>query len=403
MNQSSPDPLLRFRPEFPILEKTTYLISNSLGAMPRSAAAALAEYAETWATRGVRAWADSWWDMSVTVGDEIAPLLGALSGSVSMLPNVTVASAVAFSCLDYAPARNRIVMIEGEFPSVRYVYESLATRLGAKIVTVPSPGADGLAADEDRILAAIDDRTALVAVSHVLFKSAFVLDVVPIAEHCRRVGALLVLDAYQSVGALPISVDSLGVDLLVGGVLKWLCGGPGAAFLYVRPELRKRLAPSLTGWMAHPAPFDFDPPPMRYRDDAFRFLLGTPAIPALYAAREGPRLVAEAGVAAIREKSLRQTSRLIGHAERRGWRCSTPRDPSRRGGTAAVDFDHALEVSRELNARDVIVDYRPGVGIRLSPHFYTEDRELDRAFEAMDEIRATGAWRRWRGRPTLVT
>ena len=399
----STDTLLRFRPEFPILESTTYLISNSLGAMPRAAARALAEYTDTWATRGVRAWADGWWDMSVVVGDRIAPLLCASPGSVSMLPNVTIASAVVLSCPEYKPPRNRIVMIEGEFPSVRYVYESLATRLGAEIVVVPSPGGDGLSADEERILAAIDERTALVAISHVLFKSAFVLDVAPIAEKCRRVGAFLVLDAYQSVGTLPVSVEVLGADMLVGGVLKWLCGGPGGAFLYVRPDLRVRLLPALTGWMAHPAPFDFEPPPMRYREDTFRFQLGTPAIPALYAAREGSAIVAEAGIEAIREKSLRQTSRLIALAERRGWRCSTPRDPARRGGTAAVDFENALEVSRELNARDVLVDYRPGVGIRLSPHFYTEDRELDEAFEAIDEIRAEGAWRRWQGRPSLVT
>ncbi len=396
------DPLLRFRPEFPILEKTTYLISNSLGAMPRAAGRALAEYADTWATRGVRAWADTWWDMSVAVGDRVAPLLGAPPGSVSMLPNVTIASAVVLSCLEYAPPRNRIVMIEGEFPSVRYVYESLATRLGAEIVVVPSPGGDGLSADEERILAVVDERTALVAISHVLFKSAFVLDVAPIAEKCHRVGALLVLDAYQSVGTLPVSVEALGVDVLVGGVLKWLCGGPGGAFLYVRPDLRARLAPALTGWMAHPAPFDFEPPPMRYREDPFRFLLGTPAIPALYAAREGPAIVAEAGIEAIREKSLRQTSWLIALAEKRGWRCSTPRDPARRGGAAAVDFENALEVSRELNSRDVVVDYRPGVGIRMSPHFYTEDHELDEAFEAIDEIRSAGAWRRWQGRPSLV-
>jgi kynureninase len=397
------DSLLRFRSEFPILEKTTYLISNSLGAMPRAAARALAEYAQTWATRGVRAWADSWWDMSVTVGDRIAPLLGAPAGSVSMLPNVTTASAVVLSSLGYAPPRNRIVMIEGEFPSVRYVYDSLATRLGAEIAVVPSPGGDGLSADEERILDAIDERTALVTISHVLFKSAFVLDVAPIAEKCRRVGALLVLDAYQSVGTLPVSVEALGTDMLVGGVLKWLCGGPGGAFLYVRPDLSRRLEPALTGWMAHPAPFDFEPPPMRYRDDAFRFLIGTPDIPALYAAREGPAIVAEAGIEAIRRKSLRQTSRLIALAEERGWRCSTPRDPARRGGSAAVEFENALEVSRELNDRGVVVDYRPGVGIRLSPHFYTEDRELDLAFEAMDEIRATGCWRRWQGRRALVT
>jgi kynureninase len=402
MNQSA-DPLLRFRPEFPILAKTTYLISNSLGAMPRSAAAALAEYAETWATRGVRAWADSWWDLSVTVGDGIAPLFGAAAGTVSMLPNVTAASAVALSCLDYEPQRDRIVMIDGEFPSVRYVYSSLATRLGGRVVSVPSPDGQGLTADTGRIVEAIDDRTVLVAISHVLFKSAFVLDIPPIARQCRRVGALLVLDAYQSVGTLPVDVGALGADLLVGGVLKWLCGGPGGAFLYVRPDLRGKLEPALTGWMAHPAPFEFEAPPMRYRDDAFRFLLGTAAIPALYAAREGPRIVAEAGIAAIREKSLRQTSRLIALAEARGLACSTPRDPARRGGTAAVDFENALEVSRELNARDIVVDYRPGVGIRISPHFYTEDGELEKVFEAIDEIRATNAWKRWQGRPSLVT
>jgi kynureninase len=341
--------------------------------------------------------------MSVSVGDEIAPFLAAPSGSVAMLPNVTTAVAVLISALDWSGRRNRIVMIDGEFPSIRYVADGLGKRLGAEIVLVLSPREDGLSADEGRIVDAIDDRTALVAISHVLYKSAFVLDVAPIAEKCRRVGAFLVLDAYQSVGTLPVSVEALGADMLVGGVLKWLCGGPGGAFLYVRPDLRVKLLPALTGWMAHPAPFDFEPPSMRYREDAFRFLLGTPAIPALYAAREGPAIVAEAGIEAIREKSLRQTSRLIALAERRGWRCSTPRDPARRGGTAAVDFENALEVSRELNARDVLVDYRPGVGIRLSPHFYTEDRELDEAFETIDEIRAEGAWRRWQGRPSLVT
>jgi kynureninase len=403
MSPASPDPLLRFRSEFPILEQSTYLISNSLGAMPRSAARALNEYAETWATRGVRAWADSWWDMSATVGDTIAPLIGAAPGTVSMLPNVTAASAAVLSAFSYAPPRNRVVMIDGEFPSVRYVYDSLATRLGAEVVVVPSPGGDGLSADESRILNSIDDRTALVAISHVLFKSAFVLDIRPIAEKCRKAGALLVLDAYQSVGTLPVSVDALCVDALVGGVLKWLCGGPGGAFLYVRPEWRRKLTPTLTGWMAHPAPFDFEPPPIRQRDDAFRFLLGTPAIPALYAAREGPRIVREAGLEKIREKSLRQTSRLIALAAERGLACATPRDPARRGGTAAVDFDNAREVARELNARDIVVDYRPGVGIRLSPHFYTQDAELDLAFSAIDEICETRSWRRWRQRPSLVT
>jgi kynureninase len=397
------DELLRFRPEFPILEKTTYLISNSLGAMPRAAAAALAEYAETWATRGVRAWAEGWWEMSVAVGDEIAPLIGAAAGSVTMLPNVTVTAAVLLSSLEFRPPRNRIVMVDGEFPTARYLVETLGPRLGAEIVVVPSPGGDGLAADESRIRDSIDGRTALVLLSHVLFKSAFVLDVPAVAEKCRREGAMLAVDGYQSVGTIPVSVDALGLDVLLGGVLKWLCGGPGAAFLWVRPELRARLRPSLTGWMAHPAPFDFEPPPMKWRDDAYRFLLGTPAIPALYAAREGPRIVRRAGVDAIRAKSLRQTARLLELARERGFRSPTPEDPARRGGTVAVDFEHALEVSRELNARDVVVDYRPGAGIRMSPHFYTADEELDRAFAAIDQIRASGAWERWRDQPVVVT
>jgi kynureninase len=401
--KTSEDPLLRFRPEFPILDKSTYLISNSLGAMPRAAAAALSESAETWASRGVRAWSDSWWEMSATVGNDIAPLIGAPAGSVSMLPNVTTASAVLMTALDYTAARNRIVIIDGEFPSIRYVYDSLATRLGAEIVVVPSPAGDGLAVDEERVAAAIDERTALVAISHVLFKSAFVVDVRPIAERCRRVGALLALDACQSVGTLPVSVEDLGVDALLGGVLKWLCGGPGAAFLYVRPELRPSLRPALTGWMAHPAPFGFEPPPMRQREDSFRFLLGTPAIPALYAAREGPKIVIEAGIEAVREKSLRQTSRLLALAQERGLASATPREHARRGGTAAVDFENAREVARELNELDVVVDYRPGVGIRLAPHFYTDDAELEGCFEAIDEIRESGSWRRWQDRPAIVT
>ncbi len=369
--------------------------------MPRGAAGALAEYADIWATRGVRAWAESWWDLSVSAGDEIAPLIRASNGTVTMLPNVTSAVAVIASALDYSGARNRIVTTDGEFPSVRYVLEALGSRLGARVVTVPSPAADGLAMDEDRIVSSIDEKTSLVVVSHVLFKSAFVVDVAAIAERCRRVGALLLVDAYQSVGTIPVSVDEL--DLLAGGVLKWLCGGPGGAFLYVRPEVRSRLEPSLTGWMAHPAPFAFEPPPIRHREDAFRFLLGTPAIPALYAAREGPRIVREAGIHAIREKSLRQTARLIALAEARGLSCATPRDPARRGGTVAVDFEHSLEVSRELNARDVLVDYRPGVGVRLSPHFYTDDAELDRGFRLLDEIRMSGSWRRHERSERTVT
>ena len=397
------DSLVRFRSEFPILQTSTYLISSSLGAMPRAAARALVEYAETWATRGLRAWGESWWDLSVTVGDEIAPLLGAAPRSVTMLPSVTAASAALLSSFDYRSTRRRIVILDGEFPSNRYLYQALGSRLGAEVVTIPSPRGDGLSVDEERVVSSIDDRTAIVALSHVLHKSAFVVDVAPIAKKCRQVGALLVLDAYQSVGTMPVAVDALSVDVVVGGVVGWLCGGPGGAYLYVRPERRKALTPALTGWMAHPAPFAFEPPPMRYREDAFRFLLGTPAIPALYAAREGPKIVREAGIAAIREKSLRQTALVAELARRRGFRTAASPEPSRRGGMVAVEVPNALEVSRELNSRDIVVDFRPGVGIRLSPHFYTEDAEIDRAFQAIDEILSSRAWERWKGRGGLVT
>ena len=287
---------------------------------------------------------------------------------------------------------------------MRYVYDSLATRLGAEIVVVPSPGGDGLSADEERILDAIDDRTALVAISHVLFKSAFVLDIAPIAEKCRRVGALLVLDAYQSVGTLPVSVERLGADFARRRRSQVALRRPRRRLSLRAAGPRAPAQPALTGWMAHPAPFDFEPPPMRRRDDAFRFLLGH----ARRSRRSTPRGRARGS---WRRRASRRSgksrcarpSRLIALAEERGLRCSTPRDPARRGGTAAVDFENALEVSRELNARDVVVDYRPGVGIRMSPHFYTEDARARPAFEAIDEIRATGAWRRWPGRPSLVT
>jgi kynureninase len=396
------DPLLRFRGEFPILEKTIYLISNSLGAMPRAAEEALAEFACQWKTRSVRAWAEGWWDMPVAVGDEIAPLIGAAPGTVTMLPNVTTAQAVVLSCFDYRPPRNKIVMIEGEFPSVRYVYQGLATRLGARLAVVGSPAGDGLAVDEERLASAVDSETAVVVVSQVLFKNAYVVDLGPILDRAARAGAVVVVDGYQSVGTLPVSVSAAGIPILVGGVLKWLCGGPGGAFLYAAPEIRERLEPSFTGWFAHRRPFAFEDE-MDRAPDARRFLLGTPSIPALFAAREGPRILRQAGIEAVREKSLRQTTRAMDLARRRGFSVPTPHDPHRRGGTVTFGIPNSLEISRELNARDICVDYRAGAGIRMSPHFYTRDDEIDRAFEEIDRIRADESWRRWRDRPAVVT
>jgi kynureninase len=394
------DALLRFRDRFPILESTTYLVSNSLGAMPRSVAERLAEYTREWATRGVRAWAEGWWEMQVAVGDEIAPLIGARAGETAMVPNVSMAQAQVLSALDYTAPRDTIVMTALDFPSVRYVYDALAARLGARIVVVPSD--DGIGVSEERLLAAIDERTRLVAISHVLFRSAYVMDVARVAAHAHAMGALVSLDAYHSVGVLPVDVQRLGADFLTGGVLKWLCGGPGGCFLWVRPEVSATLAPALTGWQAHRHPFAFEPE-MEYADAGWRWLGGTPVIPSLFAATEGPRIVREAGIEAVRAKSVRQTERLIALADARGYAVAAPRDAQRRGGTVAFDVPHAWAGSRALLARDVMVDYRPGAGIRVAPHFYTSDDEVEAVVALIDDILARDSWTRYTDDQSIVT
>ncbi len=317
-----------------------------------------------------------------------------------MVPNVSLGQAAIISALDYSSPRDRIVMTELDFPSVRYVYDQLAARLGAKVVVVPSD--DGVSVDEDRLLAAIDERTALVAISHVLFRSAYIMDVDRICARAHDVGALVSLDAFHSVGVIPVDVKRSGVDFLTGGVLKWLCGGPGGCFLYASPDASARYAPALTGWQAHRRPFGFEGE-MDYADGATRWLSGTPSIPALYAATEGPRLVRRAGIDAIRAKSTRQTSRLIELADERGYPVNAPRDPARRGGTVALDVPHAYEVAQFLLSRDIIVDYRPNAGIRIAPHFYTSDAELERAVAAVDEALTTNAWQQFGERRSVVT
>ena len=395
------DPLLSFRNEFPILERTTYLVSNSLGAMPRSVADRLAAYADQWAELGVRAWAGQggWWEMPVTVGNEIAPLIGAGDGDIAMLPNVTIAQTAVLSALDYSE-RPSIVMTDLDFPSVRYVFDQLATRLGARIVVVPTD--DGMTIDTQRLLDAIDEHTRLVAISHVLFRSAYIVDVAAVCRRAHEVGALVSLDAFHSVGVLPVDVKALGVDFLSGGVLKWLCGGPGGAFLYVAPDVSRSLAPSFTGWQAHARPFGFEGE-MAYAEHAWRWLNGTPPIPALFAATEGPRIVRRAGVDRIRAKSMRQTARLIELADARGYPVTAPRTAEQRGGTVAFDVPHAYGVAQALLAAGVIVDYRPNAGIRIAPHFYTSDEELERAVDTIDCILRDESWKAFEAKRGTVT
>jgi kynureninase len=394
------DPLLHFREHFPLLERSTYLVSNSLGAMPAATADRLAEYARTWDMRGVRAWAERWWQLPIEVGDVVAPLLGAAPGEVAMVPTVTQGQAMLLTALDFRDGRDEIVMTALDFPSVRYVTEQLAPRLGARVTVVPSD--DGMGIDASRVVAAIGERTKVVAISHVLFRSAYVMEIAPIVARARAMGALVVLDGYHAPGVIPVDVHALGVDAYLGGVLKWLCGGPGGCFLWVRPEFGATLDPVLTGWQAHARPFAFDE---RFvpADGAWRWLGGTPTVPALYAAIEGPRLVAAAGADAIRAKSVRQTRRLIALADARGYAVHAPRDDDRRGGTVAFDVPHGAAVAQALLAREIVIDYRPGAGIRVAPHFYTRDDELEAAVDAIDEILATGSWRPFAAARPVVT
>ena len=377
-------PLLDYRAEFPILERTTYLINHSLGAMPRGVEARLAEYARTWRERGVRAWGEGWWELPMTVGDQIGRIVGAPAGSTVMHQNVAVAEAVVLSCFQPTPERNRIVYERGNFPSVRYLYQSRGDL-------------DVLVCEDDGgILDAIDERTLLVPISHVLFKSGEIQDVKPIVRRAHEVGAHVVLDAYQSAGVVPLDVSALRVDFAVGGSVKWLLGGPGNGWLYVRPDLAERLEPTVTGWQAHEHPFAFEEE-MRYASGAARFLTGTPNVPAHYAGTAGYDLVEEIGVDRIRESSLRQTALLIELADAAGFEIRSPRAPERRGGTVTVHVPEFPAVHRELTERGVICDFRPDAGIRLGPHFFTSDEELRTAIAEIADIVETGAYRQHLG------
>jgi kynureninase len=380
------DDLARWRAEFPILSRTVYMINNSLGAMPRTAAQHLMAYADAWATRGVRAWEERWWEMPLEIGNKVARIIGAPAGSVSMHENVTSAHMVALSTLQPSPRRRRIVCTAMDFPSVVHLVRA-QQRSGFELHVVPAE--DDLTVRTDRILEAIDERTAMVAVSHVLFRTSYILDAAAIAQRARDVGAVSVLDTYQSAGIIPVDVGALGVDFAVGGCLKWLCGGPGNAFLYTHPDRLRAARPAFTGWLAQRRPFDFeiesdDLPSLR--GDAMRMMNGTPAIPAYYAAIAGLDVINEVGVTRIRARSRELTARLLALVDEHGFTSAATRDADRLAGTVAVDVPDALAVARTLKARDFVVDYRPPVGIRISPHFYNTLDEIERIVAEIQSI-----------------
>lgn len=375
--------LLALRGEFPTLAKKTHLISHSLGAMPRRARAHVEAFLDQWENDSIEAWSRHWLPQVEAVGDLIAKVLGVEAGSVVVNQNVSTVQAMVASCFDFSPPRNKVVYTDMNFSTVDYVWQEQRRR-GADVVVVKS---DGVHAPMEELLAAIDERTLLVPVSHVLFRSSGVKDVRAIVKKAHSVGALVLLDVYQSAGTIPLALAEWGVDMACGGSVKWACGGPGCAYLYVSPKLRESLRPASTGWFGHARPFAFEPGPITYADNRWRLVGGTPAIPALYSARAGWETILEAGVENIRKKSLRQTTLLRSLVRERGFKVNTPEKDDERGGTICFDFDGAEAVSKALLARDMLHDYRPRCGIRASPHFYTTDEELERFVRSIDEIR----------------
>jgi kynureninase len=378
------DELLAYRDRFPILRDCVYLINHSLAAMPAAAEDNLLEYARMWRERGIRAWGEGWWEMPVTVGDQLARIMGGAPGTIVMHQNVTVAEEVVLSCfrtsaLRDGGSRNRVVYEEANFPSVRYLYQA-------------QPDLEVVAVEDDRaIVEAIDERTLLVPISHVLFKNAEIQDVEPIVRRAHELGAYVVLDCYQSAGVVPFDLTALDVDFAVGGSVKWLCGGPGAGWLYVRPDLAERLEPTFVGWQGHARPFAFEPE-LEYAAGARRFLTGTPNVPALYAATAGYDVIEEIGVERIRERSLRLTSLLMQLLDDAGFEISSPREASRRGGTVLVRTPDDAAVHRELGERGIVCDFRPGAGIRLGPHFFNTEDELQHTVGQLADIVESGSF-----------
>ncbi len=381
------------RDEFPILDRCVYLINNSLGAVPRGARADLERFYSLWAEEGVTAWSEEWWHLARKVGDRVAGVIGAGQDEVTMMPNATIGHWVALSTqfLERDKGKNKIVATDQDFPSSLYAVAGIARFMGWELDIVPSRDQRGI--DVASILERIDHKTLFVTTSHVYFKSACIQDIARISDRAKEAGALTVIDGYHAPGVIPVDVRELDVDFYIGGCLKWLCGGPGNSFLYVRRELASRLQPQLTGWFAHNRPFAFSTE-MEYTQGSYRFMSGTSPIPSLYTALAGLEAINRVGLPQIRRKSLALTQRLIRGAKEKGYGVFTPEEEERRGGAVSIHMPHACSVRTALEKRGIRVDFRKGKGrepdvIRVGPHFYNSEEEIDAFFHAVDEIYAT--------------
>jgi kynureninase len=383
----------KYRPHFPILESSCYMISNSLGAMPREVEDELMEYAKLWKTEGVEAWHE-WFPFVDEVSGSFAGIIGAQAEDVTLVHNLTVASALIASCLDFRGKRNKVVYSELHFPTISYLWQGWQ-KYGANPVVVKS--SDGISIDPEEYCKAIDEETMIVALSHVYFRSGALQDVEAIIRHAHSVGAIVMLDSYQACGVVPIDVMKLNVDVMASGVLKWLCGGPGAAFMYVRKDLQEQFRPAIRGWLADKEPFEFHMPDVNFDAGMHRFLTSSIQVPCLHTARPALKMFNEIGIDVIRKKSLQLTDRLIERCDEFGFTVNSPREHERRGGALTIDpvgvgmspQEHNLsakQICDELIKRHFVVDYRPPFGIRVAPHFYNTMEEIDAITEEMQRL-----------------
>ena len=375
MSDDVADSLLEYRKLFPALEECVHFISHSLGCVPAQAKDDLAEFYELWVKKSITAWGD-WLPEVDRAAERISKIISAPPGTVIMQHNVSQIMATLASCFEYTPERNKVVYENQMFPTVSYVWQE-EKRRGAQCVLV----------DHDQIVGAIDGKTLVIPTQHVIFSSAFIQDVKAIVARAREVGAHVILDCYQSIGAVPIDVVDLGVSFACGGSVKYVCGGPGAAWLYVRKDLVEQFAPRVTGWFGNEAPFAFTMPAQTYAEGMWRYMGGTPAVAALYQSRAGQKIVGEIGVRKIREKSLAMTQKCIDWVDELGMKLNSPREADRRGGSVVFDFVGSADVCRELNRRKFFCDHRPGAGIRIAPHFYTKREEIELFFTEVKKVR----------------
>jgi kynureninase len=383
--------LARFRELFPGVRKSRgYFMTNSLGAMPSTVGPALQRMMETWTEKGAEAWED-WVPLGAAVGDQVGRLIGAAPGTVMMHLNISSIMAMLLTSFDFRSSRrNKIVYTDMDFPTLHYLADTWQG-YGARIHRVPSR--DGIGVDLDELLAAIDEETLLVPTCQVFFGSSYLQDIGAIARRAREVGARVCVDLYQSAGSMPVSVTEWGVDFAVGGSHKYFCGGTGAAYLYVRPDLLPAFRPRATGWLSHKRAFDMRIEPMDWADGIQRWMGGTPSVAPLYVAPCGYSILEEAGLGRIREESLLHTARILEHADRLGLEVRSPRDPARRGGSVHVRFPGVERAMHELKARGFAVHYRESYqGLRISPHFYNTLEEIDALMESIGEIH--DSWQR---------